>query len=77
MSINKLLMLNTRAKEEIKVRKASAIKEMLRDLVGTVKANGNTNEIIDAIMEEVNKRDKQIDILEVSVIDLTREGVRK
>ena len=72
-----MLMLNTRAKEEIKVRKASAIKEMLRDLVGTVKANGNTNEIIDAIMEEVNKRDKQIDILEVSVIDLTREGVRK
>lgn len=59
------------------MRKASAIKEMLRDLVGTAKANGNTNEIIDAIMEEVNKRDKQIDILEVSVIDLTREGVRK
>lgn len=59
------------------MRKASAIKEMLRDLVGTAKANGNTDEIIDAIMEEVNKRDKQIDVLEMTVIDLTREEVRK
>lgn len=59
------------------MRKASAIKEMLRDLVGTAKANGNTDEIIDAIMDEIHRRDKQIDILEVSVIDLTREGIRK
>ena len=59
------------------MRKANAIKEMLRDLVGTAKANGNTDEIIDAIMDEIHRRDKQIDILEVSVIDLTREGVRK
>lgn len=56
------------------MRKASAIKEMLRDLVGTAKVNGNTDEIIDAIMDEIHRRDKQIDILEVSVIDLTREG---
>ena len=56
------------------MRKARAIKEMLRDLVGTAKVNGNTDEIIDAIMDEIHRRDKQIDILEVSVIDLTREG---
>ena len=59
------------------MRNASAIKEMLRDLVGTAKVNGNTDEIIDAIMDEIHKRDKQIDVLEISVIDLTREGVRK
>lgn len=59
------------------MRKASAIKEMLRDLVGTAKANGNTDEIIDVIMDEIHRRDKQIDVLEMSVIDLTREGVRK
>ena len=44
------------------------IHELLRDLVGTAKANGNTDEIVAEIEKRVGAKEKQIDKL-VKLLD--------